>query len=432
VSRIDAELTEAGVWHNITMNQKRVTSCRDAAFARHRLGMEGIPLWDELKTHLGSYDTADGRRYVAVHCRAHQNRDDAKVARILGCVAVSRLGPDELTSAFDMEYGRVNPLLLADRSDVVQLFDEGVLSPYPAPHTMMTNAGDLAWGIEFRPAELIAYLPNAQVAHVVAEEADKSTSAPVLGILTGNGPESGMELWRRINAAVQAGGRQFRGDTNFPTVTVASLPGMGMSMELSLREQEVREVVLQGIDTLADAGATVIGVACNTTQFFSEDIRARCAARGITFVSLVDSVRKLLRRQGAATFDLIGIGPVVDLERWSDFRRLTGEFDVVVPSPREINEITRIAYHVKAKADKTSGSSVSRLHQVLSRSTSTNTSLIALTELSVTLAEHPRVKTRLEAESGKVIIDSLTALAEDMAAHYLDYRRNADTTPETP
>lgn len=421
VARIGDELAAAGIWHNITRNQRRVTSCREAASARRRLGMEGIPLWDELKTHLGAYETLEGRRYVAVHCRAHQNRDDTKVAKVLDCSEVRRIDADELAAVFGVEYGRVNPFLLAKRSDVVQLFDEGVLSPYPAPHTMMTNAGDLSWGIEFRPAELINFLQNAKVCSLVADSACGSPAAPVLGILTGNGPESGMELWRRINAAVQSGGRQFRGDINFPTVTVASIPGMGMSMELALREQEVHEVVLQGIDVLATAGATVIGVACNTTQYFSPYIRARCQERDITFVSLVDATRKQLRRKGAKSFDLIGIGPVVDLERWSDFRRLTDEFTVVVPPSRYVDEITTLAYNVKAKEQRLPGGLVAKLHHVLSKSTTTQTILIALTELSVTLSENPKLRTRLEAE-GKVIIDSLTALAEEMADFYLGYR----------
>ena len=429
VDLVDDQLARAGVWHSITQNanRKRVTSCREASFSRHRLGVDGIPLWDELKTHLGAYDTPEGPRYVAVHCRAHQNRDDEKVAQVVGA-NVRKLAPEELAAAFGMEYGRVNPFQLAERSDVLQLFDSGVLATYSAPFTMMTNAGDLAWGIEFHAREVVDHLPNARVADIVDGATSSNPTAPVLGILTGNGPESGMELWRRINAAVQAGDRHLRGDTNYPVVTVLSLPGMSLSMELPLREVEVREVVLGGIDTLVDAGATVVGIACNTTQYFSDDIRARCLEREVQFVSLVDSARRVVRELGATSFDLVGIGPVVDLQHWSDFRRLTDEFNVAVPSPRAIAEITGLAWEVKAKEDKTSGSSISKLQNVLSRSTSTDTILIALTELSVALAEHPRIASRLRDESGKQVVDSLTALAQDMAAHYLHYRRAAPPT----
>jgi hypothetical protein len=129
------------------------------------LGARSIPLRDELKTHLGSYDAGGRHRYVAVHCRAHQDRDDSKVAGILG-VEATRLGPEELCAVFDMRYGLVNPFLLDGRTDVIQLFDCGVLSEYSPPHTMMTNAGDLLWGVEFRSAELVAYLSNARVEDV--------------------------------------------------------------------------------------------------------------------------------------------------------------------------------------------------------------------------------------------------------------------------
>jgi aspartate/glutamate racemase len=320
----------------------------------------------------------------------------------------------------------VNPFLLNGRSDVIQLFDRAVLSEYLPPYTMMTNAGDLSWGIEFRPAELVAYLSNARVEDFAAPASQTETKPPVLGILTGNGPESGMELWRRINTAVREGSERLRGDINYPSVVVVSLPGMGMSMELAHREGEVLRTVLGGIDSLADAGATVIGIACNTTQYFSGHIRARCAERGATFISLVDSVRAELQRHGATSFNLIGIGPVANLEKWSDFRRLEGEFDILPPTVREVSTITDLAWEVKAKEDKTGNRSQSKLRHVLSSGTSTGTALIALTELSVALMEHPKIKNGLE-ESGKLVIDTLTALARGMAGHYLSYRRTTAT-----
>jgi hypothetical protein len=102
VSRIHGQLEAAQVWHTVAANVGKARSCREAAFARKRLGVQSIPLWDELKTYLGSYDVDGGRKYVAVHCRAHQERDDSELRRILGA-PVTRLEPEELGSVFNME-----------------------------------------------------------------------------------------------------------------------------------------------------------------------------------------------------------------------------------------------------------------------------------------------------------------------------------------
>jgi aspartate racemase len=421
VARIDAQLTTDRVWHKITANTGRAWSCREAANARQRLGKKGIPLCDELQTYLGSYESAEGRRYVAVHYRAHQDCNTDATAEILGA-KVTWLAAEELSTEFGMAYGLVNPFLLDGRADVIQLFDQDVLSRRLSPYTMMTNAGDPAWGIEFFPSQLVEHLSNAQVGRVATPSPLTDLRVPVLGILTGNGPESGMELWRRINTVVHEGRPPFQGDADYPNVIVVSRPGMGMSMEIADREDEVRKTVLDGIDSLLDAGATFIGIACNTTQHFSKEIRTRCEQRSAVFMSLVDAVRLELNRLGSENFDLIGIGPVVDVNHWSDFRRLADEFQITVPTERATQAITQLAWDVKAKKGKDSRF-YQRVTQALLTGSSTDTVVIALTELSVVLADNPMIKDKMEVDHGKVVIDALSALARQMADHHLGYRQ---------
>lgn len=421
VSRIDAELNEHGVWHIITPNRGQATSCREAAFARQRLGVTGIPLSDELKTYLGVYEGPGGRTYVAVHCRAHHNRNDEKIRGLLGA-PVAKVEAAELAGIFGLEYGRVNPFELARHSNVLQLFDASVVADYPAPNTMMTNAGDHAWGIEFHPEQLVEYLPRVIVADVVEDSSIGTFKDPILGILTGNGPESGIELWRRINKAIADNASEpFRGDTDFPRVVVRSEPGMGLSMQLADREREVREVVLGGIEEIIDAGASVVGIACNTTQYFSTEIRNLCDEHDVVFVSLVEATRTVLRSREVAEFDLFGIGPVVDLDMWSDFRRLGDEFNVRVPKRRDIDTIDGLAWEIKSSPASARHGLVGKLKRMLTDSTTSTTAVIALTELSVVLTQHPKIATQLE-KSGIALVDTLDALANVMARHYLRSR----------
>ena len=62
-----------------------------------------------------------------------------------------------------MEYGIVNPFALDMHflsSELIQIFDRSLMEERQAPYTMMTNAGDLTWAVEFKPEELINAIDN--------------------------------------------------------------------------------------------------------------------------------------------------------------------------------------------------------------------------------------------------------------------------------
>ena len=400
------------LWHSATRNSP-AKSCVDAANKRNRLGNSGIPLFDELKSHVGVYELDGHRRYVVAHCRGHQRRDDAKFAAVVGSL-VEKVTQDELADIFGLDYGLINPFFFARREDVLQVFDKSVIEKFFSPYTMMTNLGHLEYGVEFDPRQLIDALPHCLVADIVTEPSRRPALDHTLGILTGNGPESGITLWDRINDRIEKNPQvPLRGDTSFPRVLVESLPQMGLSMELQVRAPEVKETVLEGVARLCASGATVVGIACNTTQYFSPDIRQVCSDHGATFVSLVDETASFLEREGISEFDLIGIRAVSDLEKWSDFRRIKEKFHIHVPTEAEGERIDKLAYIIKKKPD--AGRAVSELGHLIRQATVTDTVLIALTELSIVTAKQPN----LEKRSEKRFVDTLNILADRMAEIYL-------------
>jgi aspartate/glutamate racemase/prolyl-tRNA editing enzyme YbaK/EbsC (Cys-tRNA(Pro) deacylase) len=409
-------ISEAGIWHLVSSNPE-VRSCRDAAEHRWRLGDRGIPLCDELKSSVGRVEGADGR-YVVVHCRGHQYIDDDKLAALLGG-RFRRLEEEELTRVFDMTYGVVTPFGFAAHSGVRQLFDHTVLELYFPPFTMMTNLGSLTCAVEIEPAQLVTALDNAEVADVVRDGDARVPVQHTIGILTGNSPESGMLLWECMNDHIRRhGDKRFRGDLAFPHVLVESVPGMGLSMELSTRAEEVRPVVLGGIERLCTGGATIVGIACNTTQFFASEISEVCAKHGAKFVSLVDATADRLRREGIEAFDFFGIAAVTDLGGWSAFTQLNDEFDLLRPDERELEKINEVAFSVKQRG--VDGRAVNRLRNLVTGASQTDIVVIALTELSAILHRHPKNK------GGKQIVDTLQVLAEAMADIYLAERSVID------
>jgi len=68
-----------------------------------------------------------------------------------------------------MELGIVNPFLTEaqEKNEVLHVFDESLLTPMPFfPGTMMTNAGEHTWGIEFDPLPLIDAVNRKIIADV--------------------------------------------------------------------------------------------------------------------------------------------------------------------------------------------------------------------------------------------------------------------------
>ena len=302
-------LQKHGVW-NVVSKNKEVKGCVQAAANRYRLGVVGIPLFDELKSAIRYLDLPEGRRYIAAHCRGNQQLSYEKLNAILGTDTV-RVPGEELARVFGDAMGLVNPFKMARRPGVLQIFDETVLKSYFPPHTMMTNLGDRRYAVEFRPSDIVKACAGALVADIINDEYRRIPVVHNVGILTGNGPESGMLLWQILNESIRESGI-CRGDLSFPRVFIASLPEMGLSMELACRADAVRPVVLGGVRQLCEAGATLVAIACNTTQVFADEVEEECARYRAKFIRTADLTAKYLNDKNIKCFDFLGIGAVLD------------------------------------------------------------------------------------------------------------------------
>ena len=77
-------LAMLGIWHCFSRNAP-ATGCQEAARRRNRLGHEGIPLWDELKSFLGEYNDMkeDVHKIFLAHCRGDRELDFGKLKNAL-------------------------------------------------------------------------------------------------------------------------------------------------------------------------------------------------------------------------------------------------------------------------------------------------------------------------------------------------------------
>lgn len=406
------------LWFNLSRNME-ARSCRDASHKRQRLGHLGIPLEDELKSFFGKFRNVTGsEQYVILHCRGNQELDIKKAESVLHSPdGLERLTKVELADLFGLDYGVVNPFSLDPLffvSPIYQVFDKSVLTILKPPYTMMTNAGDLTWAIEFKPSDLIKAISHSIIEDIVDHEASSPlpTRLSKIGILTGNAPDSGIHLWLEINSIIREKlGNKFQGDISLPIMLVESNPDLGLTMELDKRENESREAVKKGIISLCNQGATIICIACNTSQYFNLDIKKICEQTNTKFISLADATIEFIEENKIQEFAFLGINFVTDFDRWSAFKKLK-KYNVEFLRPETLDKINELAYRVKQ--DGITGSGINKLRDLLNHSVKSQNVIIALTELSILLKDQKK-----KGKSDRNYIDTLELLAQAVAKEYL-------------
>jgi aspartate/glutamate racemase len=197
---------------------------------------------------------------------------------------------------------------------------------------------------------------------------------------------------------------------------------MGLSMELEERLSLVRPIVLNGVRRLCERGATVVGIACNTTQYFVGAIREVCEEYDAQFVSIVEETAVALKAEDVDDVAFLGIGAVSDLERWSDFGRIADEFELERPAENLIDRIDDLAFLVKQKG--VTPETVNDMRTIVKRAAPRDDAvvLVALTELSLLVAS--------QRKSTRRFIDTLQILAERMGQIYIQERIPLETNPE--
>jgi aspartate/glutamate racemase/ribosomal protein S18 acetylase RimI-like enzyme len=405
-------LKSKNVWYILSENTK-VISCKDAAANRNRLGHKGIPIFDELKSELGFFINKENKEEkVLIHCRGNQKLDRLKISEILNS-EYQRINNIKTIK------GLINPFGKQFRN-LRQIFDISTTKDFHPPYSMMTNAGDYRYALEFEVNSLIGSLKNASINDVIRIDNYKSYIRHKVGILTGNGPNSGVLLWGKINESVKKElydrlQYSFMGDLSYPEIIIASVPDMGISMELDKRLDSTENVIVKSTIDLCQNGITIMCIACNTTQYYKKQIENICNLYNVNFVSIPDVINGYLEKNNLKEFDFFGISHVVDFKRLSAFKELNDRYTIPVLSSEAITEINKLAYIVKESNSKTIPmQAINLLKNIIRQETEYDTVVVALTEISTILSEHRKQF------SNKTIVDSLQLLADCIAKKYVD------------
>ncbi len=396
-------------------------NCRDARSKRVRLGHKGIPLYDELKSIVGiSKDNTGKTIILAMHCRGHMAIDLKQVEKICNFQSeISQLAEDELMSRFHIKFGSVNPFLLdyESKQSLLHVFDRGILKPLVRfPGTMMTNTGEHTWGIEFDPRDLVGLIAHKVIGKIAVTDTElKKYELPhrlnpkSIGIITGNGPDSGIALWQDINKnIVEILGDHFLGDISLPQVTVISVPAMGLSMELDRREQATWQALSEAVIEMKEQKVELLALACHTTHYFTDKIKEIFDGERQKFVSMPSVVLKYVEENDIDEMAILGISYVSNLDQWSAYKRLK-RYKIEEIDYETKKKFHELGYFVKKKDRLHQG--YKELNWLINNKIKSKNVIIALTELSILFQAFRKITQ----ESERNIIDTLELYAQVIA-----------------
>lgn len=179
----------------------------------------------------------------------------------------------------------------------------------------------------------------------------QQTAGNKIGIITGSGPEAGIDLWNKIlQAKRRLHGADFRGDLDAPNVTIFSEPILGLSMELEQNDAAVWDCLRGAAQAIAQR-VDCYAIACNTLNFYQPRLDAlNLPARLISFA---DVALEYLREQKINRIALLGARPVTDLGAWSHYRQMAGQVEIELPAQQQAEQLHDLIYDIKKSGANT-------------------------------------------------------------------------------
>lgn len=171
----------------------------------------------------------------------------------------------------------------------------------------------------------------------------KQENRAKLGIITGSGPEAGVDMWQKIlSANKQMMQEAFQGDLDAPTVSIISEPQLGLSMELEKNDAIVWEKLARVAQQL-DSQVDYYAIACNTLNYYQPQLEA--LGLNATLVSFGDVLKKKIVTEGLTKVALLGSDSVTNLGIWSPYRVLKEVVEIEVP--KADSGLHQLIYDVK-------------------------------------------------------------------------------------
>lgn len=136
-----------------------------------------------------------------------------------------------------------------------------------------------------------------------------------IGIITGSGPEAGIDLWQKILYENKLYLKdKFNGDLDAPNITIFSIPNLGLSMELEKNYDIVWETLKQGIIEICKYVDYFV-IACNTLNLYASKIES--IGYKDKFLSTLDVVNEYIEENNLKKIAIIAALPILQMKEYS-------------------------------------------------------------------------------------------------------------------
>lgn len=221
-----------------------------------------------------------------------------------------------------------------------------------------------------------------------------------IGIISGSGPEAGVDLWQKVlEAARRHHGADYSGDLDAPRVVIVSEPLLGLSMDLAANGDRVWEALEATARQVAEQ-SDVYGIACNTLNLYAQDLESLQLTSKL--ISVQSVTERYIHDKGLTRVGLLGARDVATLGTLSAYSELAELTEVVTPSdPDDVHELVLTV----KRSGPDSREVRERFHRIV-EDLDVEPVLLACTELPL-----------IEPPADKTLVDVSTLLAEELASY---------------
>lgn len=174
------------------------------------------------------------------------------------------------------------------------------------------------------------------------------TPSKTLGIITGSGPEAGIDFWNKFliqNRNYK--GKDFSGDLDVPNTYIHSNPLLGLSMDLIKNEKIVWKALKEEILMISKRCDHFV-ITCNTLHYYQDKIiDFDNESKFISIVSILDNyLQKINIKKKAA---ILGINTVTNCRsNYSPFKSLFRKYNIEEIGSKEVETLHELVKHIKA------------------------------------------------------------------------------------
>lgn len=159
-----------------------------------------------------------------------------------------------------------------------------------------------------------------------------SESCKKIGLIGGMGSAATIATYRKIIEISQKDSKLS------PHLIINNLPQENIFDQL---EDSLATMICHGIEDLANAGVSVVGISCNTAHAYTKSIRFEVKRRNVEFVSIIDSVINHCVRSGFQRIGILATPKGCDIYREAIRAGSMVDFVPSFEQQQEINQVIR-------------------------------------------------------------------------------------------